>query len=171
MKTFRLAIATAIGLALAACLPQFASQSDSQIKAKEPKVVQPDKARKTDGGVVSIPVDATQENLKLRTKMHVKLVLSQSVLEGLVTRKFDRIETAAEQLMLTSLDTPTVKAGENREDEVYEHMKVEFLRLAGRLEQMAKDKNLEGAAFVHDKLNATCIACHQYLRDELPETK
>ena len=171
MKTFRLAVATATGLTLAACLPQFASQPDTQISAKEPQVVQPESARKADGGVVAIPANATQENLKLRTKMHVKLVLSQSVLEGLVTKKFDRIETAAEQLMLTSLDTPAVKAGEDREDEVYDHMKVEFLRLAGRLEQMAKDKNLEGAAFVYDKLNATCIACHQYLRDELPKTK
>jgi|GEM_PF-1072182 len=171
MKTFRLAVATATGLALAACLPQFASQPESQISAKEPRVVQPESARKSDGGVVAIPVDASQQNLKLRTKMHIKLVLAQSVLEGLVTKKFDRIETAAEQLMLTSLDAPSVKAGENREDEVYDHMKVEFLRLAGRLEQMAKDRNLEGAAFVYDKLNATCIACHQYLRDELPKAE
>ena len=83
------------------------------------------------------------------------------------------VDAAAEGegVMLTSLDTPAVKAGENREDEVYDHMKVEFLRLAGRLEQMAKDEKLEGAAFIYDKLNATCIACHQYLRDELPKTK
>lgn len=170
MKTFRLAVATATGLAFAACLPQFASQPDAQTSAEEPAVIQPEKARRADGGVVAIPIDPAEQNKHVRPYMHAKLVHSQTVLEGLVTKNFDRIETAAERLMLTSLDTPAVKAGENREDEVYDHMKVEFLRLAGRLKQMAEKENLEGAAFVHEKLNGTCIACHQYLRDELPKT-
>ncbi|MHC4875673.1 MAG: hypothetical protein ACYTGL_04185 [Planctomycetota bacterium] len=171
MQTFRLALATATGLALAACLPQFASQSGTQTSAEEPAAVQPaPDARPADKGVVKIPIEAAQQGQQIRPYMHAKLVHSQTVLAGLVTKDFDRIETAAERLMLTSLDTPAVKEGENREDEVYDHMRTEFLRLAGRLKQMAEKENLEGAAFVHEKLNGTCIACHQYLRDELPKT-
>ena len=100
--------------------------------------------------------------------MHAKVGHSQRVFEGLVTKDFEKIGRGAEALLLTSLSTPKVEPDRKRNDEVFEHLKLEFIRLSGQLQQMALDKNLEGAAYVTEKLNATCIACHQYLRDELP---
>jgi hypothetical protein len=98
--------------------------------------------------------------------MHAKVVHAHRVFEGLVTADFQKIQKGAEALKLTSLSTPAVEPGESRDDEVYEHFKIEFLRLTSRLEEMAEDENLDGAAYVHDQLNATCIACHQYLRNQ-----
>lgn len=85
-------------------------------------------------------------------------------------RDFDRIEVAAKSLMQISLETPGVEPDGRRSDEVFEHLKLEFVRLAARLKQTAADENLEGSAYITEKLNATCISCHQYLRDELPRT-
>lgn len=96
---------------------------------------------------------------------------SQKVFEGLVTKDFEKISNAAESLMITSLRTPGIDPGETRNDEVFDHLKLEFLRLSGRLKELADEENLEGAAFASEKLNATCISCHQYLRDELPRKR
>lgn len=121
------------------------------------------------GKVIAIPIDSSTEKPKSVVPfMHAKLAHSHRILEGLVTKDFEKISNAAESLMITSLRTPGIEPGETRNDEVFEHLKLEFLRLSGRLKEVADDRHLEGAAFVSEKLNATCISCHQYLRDELP---
>ena len=112
-----------------------------------------------------IPVEAPAVKKSLRPFMHSKLIHSGKVFEGLVTRDFAKIHSGAEALKLTTLSAPEFDPGETRNDEVFEHFKLEFVRLAGRLEQMADEKNLEGAAYTTQQLNATCIACHGYLRD------
>lgn len=117
--------------------------------------------------VTRIPVEKVEKKKEqLQLYMHAKISYSEQVFEGLVTKDFKKIRSGAESLQVTSLSTPRVDAKESRDDEVFEHFKMEFVRLASRLGQMAEEENLEGAAYVNEQLNATCIACHQYLRDE-----
>lgn len=175
MKLSRLAIASACGVTALLGI-QHVLMTDSAIShAQEPLVVQAEATKqaeateqKTDPNVVEIPIDGSDRQKNIRPFMHAKLGHSQKVFEGLVTKDFDKIELGAEALMLTSLSTPKLEPDRKRNDEVFDHLKLEFVRLSGQLQQMARDKNLEGAAYVTEKLNATCIACHQYLRDELP---
>ena len=117
--------------------------------------------------VKKIPTVPRENRVAIEPLMHAKLAQSQRVFEGLVTRDFDRIRRSAEELSTTTLTLPGVAPGEHHDDEVFEHFRLEFLRLAGRLGQLAEAKNLEGSAYVSEQLNSTCIACHQYLRDEL----
>ncbi len=120
--------------------------------------------------VKPIPVEVGANPKKdVRPFMLAKLTNSQRVFEGLVMRDFVKIKQGAESLKLTSLAEPASPRGETQDDEVFDHFRTEFLRLAFKLEQMADAKNLEGAAYVAEKLNGTCIACHQYLRDEYAE--
>ena len=171
MRPSRLAIASACGVAALLCLHHVVLMDVPLSHAKEPPRVQAGAAgseEKPDSNVVEIPVDGSALQKSMLPYMHAKVGHSQRVFEGLVTRDFDKIALGAEALMLTSLSTPKVRPDKKRNDEVFDHLKLEFVRLSGQLQQMAADKNLEGAAYVTEKLNATCIACHQYLRDELP---
>ena len=141
--------------------------------AKEPPAAQADSAepktkQKSDSNVVEIPIDGSERQKSMLPFMHAKVGHSQRVFEGLVTKDFEKIALGAEALMLTSLSTPKIRPDRKRNDEVFDHLKLEFIRLSGQLQQMAVDENLEGSAYVTEKMNATCIACHQYLRDELP---
>ncbi len=43
---------------------------------------------------------------------------------------------------------------------------MEFMRQTARLEEEALKENLAGAAYFQQNLTATCIACHDYIRDE-----
>jgi hypothetical protein len=100
--------------------------------------------------------------------MQAKLAHSQKVLEGLVTHDFKAIEKAAAALSMISLTPPPdlKKAGDESDEQVYEHFRMEFARLAGQLEGQARRKQLAGTAYVQQNLTATCIACHDYIRDE-----
>lgn len=173
MRQSRLAIASACGVAALLSMHHVLSMDSSLSHAKEPPASQADTAdskakQKSDSKVVEIPVDGAAQQKSMLPYMHAKVGHSQRVFEGLVTKDFEKIALGAEALMLTSLSTPKVRPDKKRNDEVYDHLKLEFVRLSGQLQQMAADKNLEGSAYVTEKLNATCIACHQYLRDELP---
>ena len=99
--------------------------------------------------------------------MESKLTQSQRVMEGLVRRDFEAIEDAANVLKQISLSPPPSlkKAGDDSDEAVYEHFRMEFARLAGKLEGHARRKEPEATAYVHQNLTATCIACHDYIRD------
>lgn len=97
--------------------------------------------------------------------MQAKLGHAQRVLEGLVTHDFDRISAAAKAMKLMSLDPPSSWGRDKDDDEVYEHFRMEFMRQSARLEKMAHEQNLPGAAYLQQNLTATCIACHDYIRD------
>jgi hypothetical protein len=100
-------------------------------------------------------------------KMQAKLVHAQNVLEGLVNHDFDMIEKAAAGLKSISL-TPVPdlgKAGDRTDEQVYEHFRLDFARLAGRLEVHAQQRAPEATAYVYQNLTDTCIACHDYIRD------
>lgn len=100
---------------------------------------------------------------ELRPYMHAKLYHTQQVMGGLVTHDFAEIRKGAGALKQTSLDAPQPKGNDKTDDELYEHFKLEFLRLTTQLGQMADDENLEGAAFVYQSLTANCMACHEFL--------
>ena len=99
--------------------------------------------------------------------MQAKLADAQKVLAGLITQDFAEIETAAASLGRISLNPPPrlEKAGDDSDEQIYEHFRLEFARLAGDLERHARNKELEATAYVQQNMTATCIACHDYIRD------
>ena len=123
------------------------------------------------GQVSQIPVnvDEKPKGIPANTKltMESKLTQSQRVMEGLVRGDFDVIEDAAKVLKQISLSPPPSlrQAGDKSDAEVYEHFRMEFARLTGQLERQARRKEPEATAYVQQNLTATCIACHDYIRD------
>lgn len=111
------------------------------------------------------PIPTTGKADEIRQAMHVKLHHSQQVLHGLVTRDFSRIQSAAGALKQVSLAAPKELEGDQTDNELYEHFKLEFLRLTTQLEETAKARNLDGAAFAYQNLTANCLACHSYLAE------
>jgi cytochrome c556 len=171
MRKPGIAFMSACGLVVLLGLRQLQVISPRTSQAEEPPVAQSDAGgQRPDRKVIAIPADAPKRQEDILPLMHAKVGHSQKVFEGLVTRDFDRIEAGAKALMQTSLATPDVEADGARSDEVFEHLKLEFVRLAARLKQTAANENLEGAAYITEKLNATCISCHQYLRDKETQT-
>ncbi|MBC8290801.1 MAG: hypothetical protein H8E37_10845, partial [Planctomycetes bacterium] len=139
MRNARIAMVIAVGLALL-LVTQFAERNESQAQEKPPTVALP-KGSSEKGKVIGIPSDSAEEKSKSVVPfMHAKLAHSHKVLEGLVTKDFGKISNAAESLMITSLQTPGIDAGKKRDDEVFEHLKLEFLRLS------VSDSALERAA-------------------------
>lgn len=120
--------------------------------------------------VTTIPVTPDDEQRspeKTRLTMESKLIHSQKVLEGLVRHDFEAIERAAGVLREISLSPPPEfkKASDDADAQVYEHFRMEFARLAGELERHAHRKEPEATAYVQQNMTATCIACHDYIRD------
>ena len=121
--------------------------------------------------VRSIPttVDETPKKGSQDTQvvMQAKLVNARKILEGLVTQDFEMIETAASAMSKISLTPPPDlnKSGDQTDEQIYNHFRMEFARLAGQLERQARRKEPEATAYVQQNLTATCIACHDYIRD------
>jgi hypothetical protein len=123
------------------------------------------------GKVERIPVEVespqkNDEGVRLEDLMDSKLLYSEKILAGLVTHDFELIAKSAESIKLIGLrHARNQKTAED--GEVYEHFRTEFARQASRLEEEAKKENLAGAAYFAQNLTATCIACHDYIRDDL----
>ena len=117
------------------------------------------------------PIPVTDETVTrsedTQVMMQAKLSHAHQVLEGLVTHDFKSIEKAAAALSKISLTPPPDlnKAGDRTDEQVYEHFRMEFARLAGQLERHARREELAATAYVQQNLTATCIACHDYIRD------
>ena len=112
--------------------------------------------------------DVAHPDADMASTMHSKLVHSQDVLQGLVTQDFEQLERGAENLRATSLMSPGLSHNDALDNELYEHFRLEFLRLSTKLGELARDENLEGAAFTYNNLTANCLACHQYLLEQTP---
>ena len=114
--------------------------------------------------VTDEPVTRSEDT---QVMMQAKLSHANQVLEGLVTHDFKSIEKAAAALSKISLTPPPDlnKAGDRTDEQVYEHFRMEFARLAGQLERHARREELAATAYVQQNLTATCIACHDYIRD------
>jgi cytochrome c556 len=106
----------------------------------------------------------TPREIPTTTHMHAKLTATQHVLAGLLREDFRQIEESARQLRDIAESVPVQASSIAADDRVYEHFRLEFARLASDLERVAAARNLEGAAYVHGNLTATCIGCHQRLR-------
>jgi len=120
--------------------------------------------------VTQIPVTADDKQLskeETQIMMQAKLANAQKVLEGLITQDFAEIEAAAASLGRISLNPPPrlEKSGDDSGQQIYEHFRLEFARLAGDLERHARNEELEATAYVQQNMTATCIACHDYIRD------
>lgn len=116
-------------------------------------------------GITTIPVETPRVNQQsIEIYMQAKLTNAEHVLAGLVDQDFEGIRKAARNLKLTSLKSPVLHTSNQDDNKVFEHFETEFLRLSNKLEIMAEQENLEGAAFVYQNLTTTCIACHQHVR-------
>ena len=108
----------------------------------------------------SNPLNASEKAILMQTKLKA----SSTVLDGLVNGDFTKIKRAAETLSKVAKASP--RRYENIEEmQVYEHFRDEFIREAGRLKKLAEDRNLEGAAYVHQNITSTCISCHLHVRE------
>lgn len=113
-------------------------------------------------------IETTAEPLTLPTStvMHAKMVCTQQVLAGLLSEDYASIRDSADELLALARDVPSRKTGDQVDDSMYEHFRYELVRLASELRSMGEDRNLTGAAYVHNNLTAACIGCHQHLRQE-----
>lgn len=121
-----------------------------------------------DDNVVPIPStsDGVLSDSEKSVLMQTKLKASSTVLDGLVNGDFAKIRRAAELLEKVAEASPR-KYKNLEEMQVYEHFRDEFIREAGRLQKMANDRNLEGAAYVHQNITSTCISCHLHVRERV----
>jgi len=95
--------------------------------------------------------------------MLAKLASSQAVLEGLVSKDFDKVAEGADDLericrTILWIDT---------DDQVYAHHRTEMHRLTQKISRTAETRNLEGAAFTYMHMLNVCISCHEHCRDVL----
>ncbi len=128
-------------------------------------LLRPADSSRADDAVVPIPAQTDgPPAASIKPYMQAKMVHAENVLQGLVLQDFDRITRGAEGLRNTSLSTPGPHGADGLNDEVYQHFRLEFLRLSTQLSELAEAKNLEGAAFAWNNLTANCMACHHYLR-------
>lgn len=144
-----------IGCVTIACLAAVSGSKGGSAPAAQERVT-PIPAQSEQDRVVRQPVGPL---------MLAKLSHTQRIIEGLVTQDFEKIATAAKAMKLMSLDLPQGWQKQDSDGEVYEHFRLEFMRQTARLEKMADEKNAAGAAYFQQNLTATCIACHDYIRD------
>ncbi len=101
-----------------------------------------------------------QETDKVAIFMRAKLEHSQKVLEGLTLEDFDKIAKHAQELSLLS-QASTWQVLQTPE---YHDRSVEFRRSVDGLTDMARKKNLEGAALAYVDVTMKCVSCHKYVR-------
>jgi hypothetical protein len=90
-----------------------------------------------------------------------KLQNSQQVLDGLALGDFDKIGKHAEELIRIS-KAAEFKVLKTPQYEIYSN---DFRRNADTLVNMAKGKNLDGAALAYVELTLTCVKCHKHVRE------
>lgn len=98
---------------------------------------------------------------KVNPLMADKLKNAQSLLEGLTTNDYDKIQKSAEELIRIS------KAAEWTvyKTPQYEVQTNNFRRAAETIIQKAKAKNLDGATLAYVDMTVTCVRCHQHCRE------
>lgn len=114
------------------------------------------------------PIPTEQDSTSpesLRPYMQAKLIHSQAIVHGLVLDDLAEVARAADDLRTNSQLTPAYNSDDLLDDEVYRHFQLEFVRLATRLAESARNGNRDGAAHAYSNLTDNCMACHEYLRD------
>lgn len=95
--------------------------------------------------------------------MRQKLVIADSLLEGLTVENYDQIEKGARSLKRMSQaaewQVPTIPNVEE-----YLPRTAEFQRICDDILKSARDKNLDGATLGYSRLAVSCVDCHKYVR-------
>lgn len=119
------------------------------------------------------PIEIEVESARRKTRpagvdelMQKKLENFTQIMEGLVRHDCSNTAEAASRLKLLGLTLPKGWQKSDEDVEIYQHFRTEFMRQAARLEEEARAERLAGAAYFQQQLTATCIACHDYIRDE-----
>jgi hypothetical protein len=94
-------------------------------------------------------------------QMRGKLNRSKQILEGLVRGDFDAISRAARELKRISEATEWPLQG----DHVFEAYSSDFTKQCDELDKLAHDLNHAGVQFTFLSMTATCIRCHDHVRD------
>jgi hypothetical protein len=94
--------------------------------------------------------------------MKKKLMLAQKVLEGLALEDFDKIKTAADDLVTVRQHAAFMVSKTAK----YEGYTNDFQKHLEELQKSAKKKNIEAASLAYVEMTLTCVRCHQYVRDE-----
>lgn len=150
-------IVTRIGTILLVSLALFAangspsaavpSQSEAQKKDNEPGQPEP-------------------KPLKLMTRqeaMQLKLKSAQAILEGIALNDFNKIQTAADQMIQISNASDFIRAYQGKEY----LFQVELMRRPSEtISKKAKDKNIDGVMVAYNELTLSCLKCHQAMRDK-----
>ncbi|MCA8982557.1 MAG: hypothetical protein R3C12_05695 [Planctomycetaceae bacterium] len=116
----------------------------------------------------SLAEDKLDYSVKEKTEqqsslMLAKLACTQQITNGLVSRDFTEVSEGARELVKICQATEWAA----RKDQIYAHHRTEMQKHAEKLDQLAKQRNLEGAAFVYMNSLTSCINCHEYCRDVL----
>jgi hypothetical protein len=112
-------------------------------------------------GVYAARGRAQQRN-ELRDFMKQKLALSQAVLAGLTREEYTPVARAAKGLKELSEDAQwRVSPNVN-----YLRLSSEFQDLADRLQENAKERDLDGATLAYVRLTINCIECHKLVRNK-----
>ena len=110
-------------------------------------------------------VPAEPNKLKLPTRkeaMALKLKSSQIVLEGIALNDFEKIQTAAKDLLVVSNLTEFLNAYKGAEYQF--HVKI-FRQPAETIIRKAKERNMDGVMVAYNDLTLSCLKCHQAMRD------
>jgi hypothetical protein len=99
---------------------------------------------------------------KVAKLMQQKLKHSQELLAGLALNDFKKIEKNADELIEISRQAEWKAALKTPDYEVYSN---DFRRIAGRLAESARKKNLDAAALSYVDLTLTCVKCHKHVRE------
>jgi hypothetical protein len=93
--------------------------------------------------------------------MKKKLEFSQNILAGLTRADFEAVEMNAKAMNVLGFLEKWVRA--NRPD--YQRELKYFETANKALIRQAEQKNLEGATLAHMLVTASCVRCHQVIRD------
>ncbi len=95
-----------------------------------------------------------------RDYMRTKLMFTQNIFEGLTLGDFEAIKIAADEVERITEGGQWVAI----DTEEYRKLTTEFKSTITRLQQAAKDGNIEATALRYYQLSTSCIDCHKHLR-------
>ena len=95
--------------------------------------------------------------------MEMKLKSSQAILAGIALNEFDKIQTAADELITISNVNDFLNAYKGAEYQF--HMQL-FRRPVETIAKKAKEKNMDGVLVAYTDMTLSCVKCHDGMRDK-----
>lgn len=93
--------------------------------------------------------------------MQLKLDYTREIMAGLTTAEFERVEKAAQDLILMSHENDWNISTTPE----YLQASSEFREKASRLRENAKQKNADGSLLVYFEVTVACVRCHEQIRN------